>query len=230
MYSVRIDPKLADYFLEAKSPSIYVWYYDERRKAFWSEVHHSNLTPKKHRIQIPKKQSLGLHSSGDLLDITRRWWGIEDNLPRLECITIPRVRVSDVKQSARDFYDEWRNEHFVSSAFGHVNITLKGWRHLTMASRPQQQIVRRLALLGYAREILKSIPIYHVCRRDEERGVSYCMQTAMVIEKTRANAVVSVITEVPDKGLPTFYSVFEHRSRGGSGEPVPRGLLGATAR
>jgi len=229
-FSIKIDPTTAQYLLGVPFPSLFVWYDDNRGRAFWSEVTERNLSPKRSRIRIPKRQSLGEHSYRDMIDVTRRWWGIEDNLPRLDLRIEPRVRVRDIKLSARQFYDEWRKEDFYSAAFGYVNITLKGWRHLTMASRPQEQIVRRLSLLGSAKQILENVPIFHLCRRINDKGISYYMQTAMIREKHRANAVVSVIVEVPDLGTPTFYSVFEHRSRALGGEPVPRGLLGATAR
>jgi hypothetical protein len=229
-YSIRVDAKDVEYWRRFNIPVILTWYSIETDRAYWAQIDINSASQRGWIVRIPKKNIFGLHSAGDLYQLCRTYYGIEDQLPVVQAPTTPKVTVNDVKATAFKFYNEWRKEDFITPAFGRVRISLRGWRHITAASRSQRHVVRRLELLGAARQIMLTVPTMHKCREIEEERRVFYMQTAVVRYSHRGNAVVSVITETYCGGMPTFYSVFEHRTRPKGWEAVRQSLLGATAR
>jgi hypothetical protein len=229
-YSIRVDAKDVEYWRRFNIPVILVWYNIGADRAYWAQIDINSVSQGGWQVRLSKKCVFGLHSAGDLYQLCRTYYGIEDQLPVVQAPTTPKVTVNDVKETAFRFYDEWRKEHFITPAYGRVRISLRGWRHITAAWRTQRHIVGRLELLGAARQIMLTVPTKHKCREIVKERRVFFMQTAVVQYLHRGNAVVSVITEQYGDAPPTFYSVFEHRTRPKGGDAVHQSLLGATAR
>jgi hypothetical protein len=61
----------------------------------------------------------------------------------------------EAKTGARKFYDTWRAKGSVSPKYGHVGVTLKGWRHITRHSASKNAILHKLSLLPCAKELIE---------------------------------------------------------------------------
>ncbi len=111
----------------------------------------------------------------------------------------PPLRVKDVKGKAWEFYKRWHAEGSNARALGdaRVNVTVKGWRHLTRADLPAQEVCRRLSLLPLARAIVERAPavVRDDLRVDGRRRLLSLQGTHRSGYGRRSAAVVEVIIE-----------------------------------
>lgn len=214
-YSVRVDKEHTDYWLSIshRMAIILVWYDPDEKLAYWTPIRRGTVNPSGTAVRIPKDSRFGLHSSGDLKRLCAETYRPTDRFPALDAANLPGIMTDNIKDIARAYYDQWRAEQFIAPAYGHVAVTLSGWRHLTDVSRSQEEIARHLELLGIARLILASLYTRVRAREVPETETTYYKQTAIIRYKHRANALVSVIVKQKKGHPPTFHSVYEGSKR-----------------
>lgn len=157
----------------------------------------------------------------ELLDVS------ESKYPstRLKSLPLVFTKVRDIKAQAWVFYSEWKVKGSSSPRFGMVNVTVKGWRHLTQGSRPQVEVCHKLTLLRCAKEIVEkswdSTLVRTLGPYKDEIGRTITRELHALRgqsrQRFRAGIWVYVILEV--KKLVTdgsvvstsFYSVYERR-------------------
>lgn len=115
-----------------------------------------------------------------------------------------------LKQLARSFYREWSREGVYSPVFGQVEVTGRGWRHLTRPRLGPVAVAQRLLLLPAARLMLERAATSHVLRRDAAGGRTLHRQVAVVTTAGPREAAVAVVVERA-RGVFKFRSVYEFR-------------------
>ena len=202
---LRLEQKYLSYFQLIKyAPVILIWFDPFSENCFWGQIEDYSKTS----IKIPHVFDRGAASK--LAKLAKRWHA---SYPELNCPSEPRLSIRSPKQDAFQFYKQWRNQGCNSPAFGDVKISLKGWNHVTRPGHNQQMIMRKLSLLGAAKAILETQIKFSVLRIIRSPGPVRILynQTARVIFRDRADAIVSVITEKIGIGPHQFLSVFENR-------------------
>lgn len=220
-YVVRLEAADLEYLRRLSFPLLLIWFDPKKRKAYWAEIDRAGM--RRTRVSVPKRHKFGLHSGGDLMQTAGRFFAPAHGYAVIRSAPSLGPKVNDVKKAAWAFYSQWRSTGSWSQAFhDNVQVTLRGWRHLTAAWRTQADAVHKLQLLPIAKSILEACPKLHVCRRIGEGVAERVLykQTAVVRYGYRSDAIVSVITERLGSGPLQFLSVFEHLRRE-RGRPVP---------
>jgi len=177
-----------------------VWYDPISRNAFWGTVNDGNA---------------GCFSVARVFDrfagrqIARAVVNWNPSYPEFLDPRTPPLALKLIKDRAFKFYNECRAQPCISAAFGEVWFTLRGWRHITAQNRERSKIIRSIELLGAAKAILAKQEHFHVCRVTS-KGHMLFKQTAKIKHQSRADAIVSVITEKIGNGPHQFLSVYEH--------------------
>lgn len=113
------------------------------------------------------------------------------------------------KQKAWEFYNNWRKEITYCPALKtEVIVSQIGWKHLIgttgNSKRSSNDIFRRLRLLPYAKQVIKSSGTI-VKVRNEGTRVFYALETIIKFKKIR------VILIEDEQGRKIFYSVMDKR-------------------
>jgi hypothetical protein len=155
----------------SNSPIIAVWVNldDDRAKeyALWADAKLARLGATK--LKLYRKNLINKAAFPKILDIARKNAGRPD-IARLSSLALFPTTLAEVKHQAWDFYSQWRSDGSVSPMFGRVDITLRGWRHLTRPSASVAAIIHKLSLLRMARELLETSNQSRFLRRIEKRG------------------------------------------------------------
>lgn len=111
-------------------------------------------------------------------------------------------------EKAKIFYDEWRKETTFSPALGKdIQITLRGWNHITGGDRDLKDKIRRVKILSLAKDlILRSTTIQDV--RKSYGKTFLTLEHVFDIEK---NYKVRVILESNDGIVYRFLSVMDKK-------------------
>ncbi len=196
-------------------PVIVVWI-SENHDPLWTNTKFVKLGSRK--IKISKKTVFGTDKCiKELLNIVNRFSGNPDIQKLTQHALFPK-QVSDIKNVAWQFYAEWRNDGSHSPVFGKVEITLKGWRHITRVSLSQHAIIHKLTLLPCAKELIETATESHFLRRIGE-NISLKELHALrglYQPKFKTNVLVEVVLEVMKRGnrviSTKLYSIQEKRS------------------
>ncbi|KKP46493.1 MAG: hypothetical protein UR39_C0010G0004 [Candidatus Woesebacteria bacterium GW2011_GWA1_33_30] len=122
------------------------------------------------------------------------------------------------KIKAKIYYDDWRKEKTYSPALKkNINITLKGWRHITgddqYKKRVFNDVYRRLKLLPSAKFIIKKSSTIQSVR--VKNSIKYFALEAVVpvkINKSKTLRIVKVIIQEDKIGNLVFLSVMDKKS------------------
>lgn len=124
-----------------------------------------------------------------------------------------------IKEQAWKFYNKWREKPSFSPALKNkIKVTLKGWYHIVGGTgnkkRPMADVVRRLYLLPYAKEIIeKSTTIQNIEKRHDR--TFYTLEAMVEVEEKgkKAPRRVRVILIEDKKGNKIFYSIMDIKPR-----------------
>jgi hypothetical protein len=138
-------------------PVIIIWVNpdgkDTSNNALWRSAHLASS--RSGRLRIPEKAVLSSKGTARNFKtlMTDAW---KPNLVRLNHQTLFPNKVREIKDQAWDYYRQWRDQGSTSPVFQNVEITLKGWRHMTRQSLPQKAVIHKLSLLRLARELIET--------------------------------------------------------------------------
>ncbi|KKP48908.1 MAG: hypothetical protein UR40_C0011G0004 [Microgenomates group bacterium GW2011_GWC1_33_32] len=132
--------------------------------------------------------------------------------------TIILFMSKSAKIKAKIYYDDWRKEKTYSPALKkNINITLKGWRHITgddqYKKRVFNDVYRRLKLLPSAKFIIKKSSTIQSVR--VKNSIKYFALEAVVpvkINKSKTLRIVKVIIQEDKIGNLVFLSVMDKKS------------------
>ncbi len=202
---------------EARIPTIVVWVPGDESKieAFWRNAQWAKIRSAGVKLKTSNKFDNG--AVGPLLKLAREHAGVLA-APLLASPPLFTPKVRDFKDVAWNFYSDWRNEGARNPLLKEVNITLKGWRHLTRVGQPQSVICHKLSLLPYAKEIIESSRELRFMRRSAkyQRKVDLVRVTGALKERHRFAAIIDVVLEREfaansARAEYTFLSVYERR-------------------
>jgi hypothetical protein len=198
-------------------PTIVVWVEDpdiSPTRMLWGDARKAKR--KSGKLKVSTRAEFGRSALSDIVEMAKIHAG-RPSIPRLTGKPLFPTKVTEVRESARTFYNSWRAERTVSPAFGRVDVTLKGWRHLTRNTSAQIDIAHRVALLPFAREILKTASRSQFVRKlksGRERSELHVL-SGLYRPNYGADAIVEVVVEVDKRGRrikkATFHSVYERR-------------------
>ncbi len=199
---------------ENDMPSIAIWVVGNGadREAFWANAADARL--ESGRIVLRPQHRFNKKSLPGLLRIVRQHKA-SLAIPGLRQSPCFPARVSDVKKAAWEFYADWRERGCMHPQLGKIDITLKGWRHITRRSVPQRAICHRLSLLPLARELIESGAEPKLVREFDGGKRKLLILIGLLRPRYRAAALVTVVVEKQklnsDDAIVRFYSVHERR-------------------
>lgn len=201
-----------------KVPIVVVWVQDPSdpgSKSLWADA--TRAKKASGRLKIHPGAAFNQDALKKLLSFAKQHSGTP-SVPELKSSPLISNKVCDIKKAAKKFYNAWQKESCISPAFGRVDITLQGWRHLTRNTLAQLDITHRLALLPFAKETLEIASQSQFVRRLE----SYRSRRELHIvnglykPKHKAELIVEVVVEIEKKGKrirkAKLYSLYERRS------------------
>lgn len=175
--------------------------------AWWADLKASNSFPSdaKSRVVIPLHQRFFDHSKGDFI----RLCGFTFRKGLLPVIKLNRKEVlsysfqSTLKENARRYYQKWANSPVgtrTSPAFGVVDVSRVGWRHICLKRRGLTRITQSWMLLGAASRIVNEVDSPTLIRELSRTNNGSATTTihhiglrAKVIIPQRTPAIVEVI-------------------------------------
>ncbi|MCP4110983.1 MAG: TIR domain-containing protein [Desulfobacteraceae bacterium] len=197
-------------------PTILVWVSDdpERQSALWIDVQKAKLNSSE--LKISDKFWFGSRSKclTKWIELARRHAG-NPNITVLKSHSLFPAKVSEVKGQAWEFYSAWREQGSYSPVFGQINITLKGWRHITRISSNQREVAYKLTLLPFAKELIEKATESYLLRNSRSYKEDRELYAIRGLHQStfRAKLIVEVILEVVmsnTKGKKaTLYSINE---------------------
>ncbi len=124
---------------------------------------------------------------------------------------------NSAKVKAKKYYDLWRKQKTYSPALkANVNITLKGWKHITGATGHKKRsfgdVYRRLKLLPHAKSIIKkSTTIQNIKIKNKIKY--YALEAVVKIKNNGAvkQRKVRVIIQEDKLGTLIFLSVMDKK-------------------
>lgn len=172
---IHVSPLRREDILDWKHsniPVILVWVSSDgsKRFALWGNAKLAKLASR--TLKISKKSLFNQEARPKLLELARIGAG-SPTIPRLTKPPLFPTRVSEVKKRAWKFYSEWREQGSNSPIFGKVDITLKGWRHITRVSSSQREVIHKLSLLPCARELIDTCTQSLFLRKIEDQVMDY---------------------------------------------------------
>lgn len=201
---VRIRTNHLEYFKTCAFPVVVAFYDENSRNTFWGSVAMDASTA------LPVPNIFDQFSARKIARVADHW---HQDYPKHADPRAPGVTIAVAKSAVQRFYRQLRTTGVHSPAYGNVEFTLRGWRHMTRQHKERDKVVRSLDLLGAAVKILSEEPSIHLCRK-ADNGHRLYRQTARVTHPHRADAIVSVICEKIDDARPyQFLSVYEHGDR-----------------
>jgi hypothetical protein len=227
-FSLNLEKKHIFDWQQSNSPTIAVWVDlddDSAEKCvLWADAKLARLGATK--LRLYRKNLFNETALPKLLDIARKHAGRPD-IARLRSAALFSITLAEVKQQAWEFYSQWRSDGSVSPTFGRVNITLRGWRHLTRPSSSIPAIIHKLSLLRMARELLETSHQSRFLRRIEpsrnagelvgDPSITKELHSVYGLHQSsyQADIIVEVVLEVTKiNGWPCltkFYGVHEKR-------------------
>lgn len=219
-------------------PVILIWIDDNipPPKAYWGVVPKDKDLGVSYITLLPQNR-FGPHSFGEIAALTRQ--PPKDDPSWLECELLVGKLGAGIRQTAKSYYAEWRRqardnpERGLNPELGRVEVSLRGWRHITRKSKEVARVAHSLALLPCARAIIESSQSVRRLRtlEPQEQDDNFTVARSLVCLQRqvkfphRAPGKVWVILEETVKyatyawALPlkqadlsrryTFYSVFE---------------------
>ena len=154
---VDVKRKHLNYWRGCNLPVLLVWVDDSVSppKAYWGIVEkdlNQSFVP-----LLPENQ-FGLHSKGHIISLIRPTGAGQAS--RLECELLVGKVGAGIRQTAKAYYKDWRDhsrQHgCINPDFGLVEVSLKGWRHITRKSRSSPELAHSFALLPSAKAIIES--------------------------------------------------------------------------
>jgi len=139
--------------------------------------------------------------------------------PRLNAPFLFYDKVSDVKKMAWEFYSNWRQKGSTSPKFGKVDISLKGWRHITRVSNSQKSIIHKLNLLPCAKQLLETSKFSNFLRKSEYYlpGKELHCIWGLYETKYQPDIIVEVVLEITKYNMNNrkvvFYGVCEKKEK-----------------
>ncbi|MGA3334582.1 MAG: DUF4365 domain-containing protein [Terracidiphilus sp.] len=166
-------------------------------KAYWAVASDA----KGASIRMSQSSMLLPESKGEILRLARIHAG-RHGVPLASQPLFP-TRVADIKPQAWKYFSEWKRQGTNSPDFGPVAVGWRAWKHLTRTSRPQREVVHKLSLLPYARELLGQQGMPELRRRIRKaNNTTYIFALCGRVEsRYRARVAIDVIVEVvkPDR-------------------------------
>jgi hypothetical protein len=161
-------------------------------KAYWAIA----ADAKGASIRMSRNSRLLPKSKGEILRLARIHAG-RHGVPLANQPLFP-ARVADIKPQAWKYFSEWRKLGTNSPDFGPVAIGWRAWKHLTRTSRPQREVVHKLSLLPFARELLEQQSTPELRRRIRKaNNTTYIFALCGTVEsRYRARLAIDVIVEV----------------------------------
>lgn len=200
---MRIKDRHLAYFKHCAFPVIVALYDPNSDNVFWGTVGGDTNTA------IPIPFVFDRFAGKRVAQVADHWYA---NYPVYGDPRTPPSTIKSAKVTARRYYETLRETGCISSAFGKVIFTLRGWRHLTRQNEERDKVLRSLELLGAAVQILREPTPFHMCRKTDAGHFLY-KQTARITHPNRADAIVSVICEKIGDQPCQFLSVYEHGGR-----------------
>lgn len=139
--------------------------------------------------------------------------GVND--PVAATVRIEGSTPSEVRVSARRFYEEWMKDGSLAPAFGggvRVMVDEEGWKHFFIGRRTEPEILTRLRLLPTARMIVESAKNFRRGKPRLENGVwanYWSMVAPATLPGEDTDRLVKVVIRQQQKGDRKFLSVYE---------------------
>ena len=200
-------------------PVIIIWILDPYNpftsKNLWADAARASRASGKLKVNI--NSEFGEAAKDTILNIARKHAG-RPLIPQVSSNFLFPQKVKEVKKLAKDFYSAWMRTGSHSPALGHVEVTLKGWRHLVKITQSQRSVIHRLSLVPMAKEVLERASKSHFVRKlnDKPTRREFHVVNGICHQEHEANIVIEVVVEVEKRGKRVIsaklFSIFERKS------------------
>lgn len=153
-------------WLKRDDPVILI-YVDKDSRAWWVDLKVSSSYCKKNKsiVLIPRNQRFSSNSKPDLMKLSGAYFMQERIIIDAERDDVNYINLSSpIKKLAREYYKAWANEpkqERSNPILGEIEITRKGWKHISRNGRKVERILHSWILLGIAKRMIKEINYFY---------------------------------------------------------------------